>query len=279
VAIIAMAIAIALVGNWVRVLILVLVAHYSEMENALVHNHGFFGWAVYGVFLIGFFIASTALVNRSPQIAEPALESAEIEPVKKRSMGHRVQLLSITLITVALVATPLWGRYQSSVSILQGELNVNFSGFDFVEFAADANVWLADYEGYDSAQYTNTIVGGREYELTLLTYKEQRQGRELIYYQNTLAHERFLDSQLPVTVGENQVLNQSLVKTPEVSRLVWWGYRVAGSYTDAALMAKILQLPALLKGDPFASLVTLSTECGSANCVELLEDLNQQGKH
>jgi len=173
----------------------------------------------------------------------------------------------------------LWGRYQSSASVLQSDLNIAFSGFNFVNITPRSNVWLADYKGYDSAQSTNVIAGGRQYELTLLTYLEQRQGKELIYYRNILADERFIDSQLPVTLGERQVLNQSIVKAPEGGRLVWWGYRVAGYYTDSAIMAKLLQLPALLKGDPVASLITLSTKCGSVNCVKLLEELNQQSEH
>jgi len=276
--IIAIAIAIALVGNWVRVFILVLVGHYSEMQNDLVYNHGFFGWGVYCVFLIGFFVVSTALVNNSPQVAEPALE-AESEPEKKQGMVNRVQLLSITLVTAVLIAAPLWGRYQTSASVLQSDLNVSFSGFSFVDITPESNVWLAGYKGYDSAQSTNVITSGRQYELTLLTYLEQRQGKELIYYRNVLADERFIDSQSPVVLREGQALNQAIVKTPGDGRIVWWGYRVAGYYTASPLMAKALQLPALLRGGSVASLVTLSTECGSVNCVKLLEDLNQQGEH
>jgi exosortase len=47
----AVAAALALVMNWIRIYILILVGYYSEMQNALVNDHEFFGWVLFGVII------------------------------------------------------------------------------------------------------------------------------------------------------------------------------------------------------------------------------------
>lgn len=39
----------ALIMNWVRIYILILVGYYSEMQNSLVQDHELFGWILFGV--------------------------------------------------------------------------------------------------------------------------------------------------------------------------------------------------------------------------------------
>jgi exosortase len=45
-------IAAALLGNWLRVTLLVAVAHYTELQSPLLESHNSFGWVLFGVLLI-----------------------------------------------------------------------------------------------------------------------------------------------------------------------------------------------------------------------------------
>ena len=45
----------ALITNWLRITILILVGHYTEMQSSLMHDHNSFGWYLYIPFMIGLF--------------------------------------------------------------------------------------------------------------------------------------------------------------------------------------------------------------------------------
>ena len=53
---IAVALALALITNWVRVYTLIIVGQYSDMQHYLITtDHYMYGWVLYGVAMIVFF--------------------------------------------------------------------------------------------------------------------------------------------------------------------------------------------------------------------------------
>lgn len=46
------AVALALLANWIRIYILILIGYYSQMENSLVQDHELFGWLLFGAFML-----------------------------------------------------------------------------------------------------------------------------------------------------------------------------------------------------------------------------------
>lgn len=269
--IILLAIVIALVGNWTRVFLLVLVGHYSEMQHSLIHDHGFFGWLVFGCFLVGFFVVASILVKRTPD-SEQSNGSLSSEDAKHRSLKNeknsRSVIVSITLVTIALIAVPLWARTISSAVPQDRIGEISIPGFKVASANARSGFWLPKYEGFDEIVFASARTSQSDYELAVITYRQQRQGKELIYYKNKLADEHFV-RQLPVlTLDSGFSFNHSLVTTAKGSRLVWWGYKVGSNYTTSPLVAKALQLPALLSGKPEASLIALSMVCTSVQCAD-----------
>ena len=112
-----------------------------------------------------------------------------------------------------------------------------------------------------------------------MTYRQQTQGKELVYYENKLADERFVKHLPKLTIDSGLSFNQSIAKAATGTRLVWWGYKVGEYYTMSPLLAKALQLPALLAGKPEASLIALSTACTSIGCVDELSPTNIDDIH
>src|SRR5690606_29274982 len=52
-----------------------------------------------------------------------------------------------------------------------------------------APVWQPRYEGYDRAQHFRVDARGHALDLSVYTWLEQAQGREMIYYRNEIAAE------------------------------------------------------------------------------------------
>ena len=42
----------ALVGNWIRIIMIVLIGYITDMQSSLVHDHATFGWIIFAVLLV-----------------------------------------------------------------------------------------------------------------------------------------------------------------------------------------------------------------------------------
>ena len=275
-AILVLAIVVAVIGNWARVFALVLIGHYTEMQSSLVYNHGTFGWLMYGGFLIVFFLIARRFEQVGPQPVVAATKSGETTTEMHSGPSVRAGIAA----TLLVIALPVWAQWQASqVQEFNQELLAPLSGHDAIVMDSGVGFWLADYSDYEHVSYRKAGIPGRNYELTILTYLNQSQGRELIYYKNRLAEESRLMKMPPLLLESGIKFNQSIVTTNKGKRIVWWSYWVGNNLTTSKVMAKVLQLPALLSGNSQASLVTISTPCRSMRCKDELAGLSAQQGH
>jgi hypothetical protein len=131
--------------------------------------------------------------------------------------------------------------------------------------------WQPNFQFFDRADHWLIDSDGHRFSLSVLTYLQQRQGKEMIYWSNAIAaeHDR-LGQETIESAGLR--FNRSLVRDRGQSRLVWWLYRM-GPYTATRdETGKLLQLAALLRGEPSTALVALSLLCASPLCQHELAD-------
>ena len=240
----------AVLANWVRVLLLVLIAHQSEMQSSLVHDHGFFGWVVFALFLIPCFLLVGKLERRFKRSTVDSGGAPVIAP-SFTAIGAAL------LLPLVVAIFPFWGSQLSAqqpqdVYRLEGNHN-------------SASFWTPQYDNYDIDERRRFNAAGVSYELSILTYMAQSQGKELIYYQHRLGHETNVVTQ-PAQQLNGVMVNVALVKVAGRWRKVWWGYQIGDWFTDSALAAKLLQIPATLTGKPQASLITVSAMCKTSRC-------------
>lgn len=263
--------AIGIVDNWIRVFVLIAIAHYSDMRSTLVHDHIGFGWALFAVSLVPFFLIARALERGEP-VAVAAADSAAPQP----SNGGGAALAAAFVALVAFGLATYAGRLErETVSAVQ-------------QFAPPPGAlettrgWLPAYSGYDLAQTWRLSTAQRVYDLTVLLYREQRHGKKLIYYANRLADPARVRYATKTTLASGQVVNLTVIDAvaeggiaasgAATSRAVWWYYRIDGMATASALQAKWLQLRATLKGDSSAALVTFSVPCRDRDCATDVQD-------
>lgn len=258
----AAAAAIGLLDNWIRVIALILIAHYSHMQNALVYSHAAFGWWIYVVSLVPFFWIARRLEYRSDAHPTDTLVKAEAAPIP---LWHLLAMLAAVALcqfgTTALAARS--GRVQQ-MQIVGSARTIE------PEFTPH-------YHGYDRRQTWELVSNGARYELSAFIYKRQQENKKLIYYDNVIA----TDAQLE-TVG-NMRLNGHAINFAVVNaaprRVVWWYYWIDGAITTSPLRAKLYQIKAALFGDPSAALVVLSEGCVSDDCgvnLQRAQDLANQ---
>lgn len=261
------AVAVALVSNWVRVIALVLIGYHTEMRSSLVDDHETFGWVVFGILLIPYL-----LLLRRFDSADSEAAPAEVAGADHRQLWQRLWPAAWLATGVVLIG-PLLLLARDVLPEAEVPLVAALTGAQRTTEPG----WQPDYHGYDRAQHFQAGIGSQQMELSLYTWLEQSQGREMIYYRNRIAPERELLTS-PVTRSiPGLTVNEAMVRSGREQRLVWWYYRTAGYPTADERISKLLQLLGLFNGRVSAELVVLSTRCTDQRCEHARARLNGRG--
>lgn len=238
----------ALIGNWIRVYLLIMIGYYSEMQSSLVHEHGFFGWVTFAILLaIYFFLMewfTRKYANNSPEAETPKL---------KQFTARNYVALALAVFT--LVLFPLYKNVQANKSLVVEEFQVNVPD----GFAVQSNDWFSDkgvsFIGSDfNAVYLKPLSQSAT-TLFVSSYMNQAQGKELIYFANTVGNE--LEN---VTVVSGELGPVNIAQKRKTGGYVLWVFKVAEDTATGDLQTKLLQLKHSLKGVPSSALV-LHIDC------------------
>ncbi|MDB6063066.1 MAG: hypothetical protein JWM78_3169 [Verrucomicrobiaceae bacterium] len=253
-----LAVMLGLIDNWIRVVAIVLVGHFSHMQSALVYHHGNFGWIVFAISLVPFFMAVRWLDHGD--YVKPVDISISSSPALS---AHTASYAAIAAAGgIALLALTLFiAQRERSATVLIAPAQA---------IPAQA-MWLPQYEGYDQQQHWRVSVDAASFDISVLTYLHQTDTKKLIYFSNRIADEQHTLSVATVAVSDSLRINQTVIDAGG-PRMVWWFYLIDSHVVTGGLAAKWHQLMELLRGNAGASLVTISTRCTSSSCSEFLSD-------
>lgn len=242
----------AIVGNWIRVTALILIAYSSQMKSALVYDHGMFGWWIFAA-VFGLYLVVISRLREGGGFIRP-------RSVPEDNQSKVSFLMFIVMLALLLWTIPFFARSQSQMSPDSPPLQN--SRFQAADPQAQA-LFPHGYSGFDAADYYQTAFQGRRWVIARLVYLEQKQGKEMIGGSNRLTDLHFekLDSDL---------LEASNIASAVVSdrqpELWLWQYMIGPYATTDAFQGKLLQLRALLSGQPGAALWLAKTPCTTADC-------------
>ncbi len=248
------AIAIALVANWVRIVALVAIAYESRMQNPLVAEHEAFGWVIFALFVL------------------PALAFA---PVQRRK----------TLQVVNHSPLSIW-----SLTFLAALLALTSAGFMVMDAREQASpeiqLPVADLQPAPPAslpvalrvpeQMAQEVWRNRSGNLMISLSQIQRQSTDgkVVPY-------------LPPLVD----LNQWYPKTPMVDGIQVWSairggssvaishkYQVGPFLADSYRAAKLLQIPAIYRGQTRFALITMEALCHTPDCARAVTSIRSRWK-
>lgn len=261
--------AIALVGNWVRVYILVLVGYYSNMTHSLMHSHANFGWILFGVCMLPMLyifgrIAQAHSLAESPNSAPKQVEEQKKQPTRQLMVSAFLVCFSLALAPAILY----WGGTKGEPASYQVS---TVNGAKLSQYSALA--WRPAFKGYDALYSWEGPVAGLQAQLQVLLYAQQAQGKELIYYDNLLAPAHNLSNLGGFNSNGNMPLAVAAVNSVDRQRLLIWSYNLGGKYTTSPISAKLLQFLSLFTQQPYAALVVIVFDC-QTDCVHELALLN-----
>ena len=260
----------AIVANWIRIIVIVVVGERTQMQHTIVQDHLTFGWFVFAACLIPLIFIIHRYFN---EVHDDALikKSMDDTQIQQQFAGYANNLhpkstvlaTATIILVVSLLAKWLPTRYQ---------IDYRFSlpaPEQYQLVSADNPVspnWQPISHGASSESYSHFSQGNVNFQVYLANYARQSQGHEMIYLDNKLFNkQRWRQrsfAQLPLAeispLGQVNLL--SLVRSNNRARSIAYWYVVNGQYSANKKVAKLLELRATLIGQPGATLIAVAVD-------------------
>lgn len=271
------ALALALIVNWLRIFVIVLVGYETEMESGLIKNHEFFGWLLFAAALVPFFILANRLARADgADGSERVTEARALYNTESARMPIARGMLAL-LATVGLVALPSTYGAATSATFQPPRLDApaELGEWERVEALSDWQPYLSEPDQVVHAGYAESEGASDPVHLGVGYYAVQEQGKELVHYGTRLAGpepwQRVRTRASPLRDWQTMIIEHRL---RDSRRAVAFSYYVAGHWTKDQLMVKALMVPSALRGRRDGALVTLDTVCGTRSCEAALKRLD-----
>jgi exosortase A len=253
---------IPLIGNGLRVLGIIVLAHYTNNRYGAGADHVVYGWGfniaiLLVLFLIGSFFRDPISDRTSPAAISPGSDSL--------TRTCAVFVASVVLI-FSLPAYSSWHETQTQAADVSGLTNpLIVPGWRSVQPIGD---WAPDYSRM-AARLTLSIVPDGStatvpVDLYIAYYADARTGHELTAHIDhlwnaktmTLLMSRRVGAQLQ---GRSLQMQEMIVTSPVARRVIWSTYWIDGRFTASSFETKLLQVPAALSGHEGQAIVAVST--------------------
>ena len=250
----------SMVGNWVRVSALILIAYYSEMNSSLVTEHGLFGWAIFCVFYLGFLVWAHRLKARQLKASSASTYKASGSDVPA-AVSLLTQVVTGAIVLVVIAGTPWLAqqRWQTSWSFPE-----QWSAT--VPAQQSTPGWQPDFHHYDLQANLRVDHSGLALTLGQRVYLDQAQGKELVGYGNRIAPATQIEQRDNRRLESGRVVQVLELNDRGEHRLVVWTYQLGQATAVSELAAKYQQLVQWIKGRAVTALFYVQTPCAQAGC-------------
>lgn len=282
----------AIIGNWIRVTMLIVIGEVSAMESGLLEDHLWQGWLIFTVLMIPtYFVAGwierrdrVRYAGRAPQNEAARATTADTDPsgvdlnpkiegVRPAGADRGGRNRRAVLAGFAAIVGPMTYMVVGAVprsAALDRDVEALHTVSPWVARsipAAELN-WLPGYRGVDERVAWTLSAGDVALEGARHYYRDQSFGEELIQYGNTIAADSLIYSDRMVgPVGpERRLAREAVVVDRGGARVVWYWYRVGGYETAFGVKAKLLEIVSFFRRSPAAELVTLTGPCEGDDC-------------
>lgn len=254
----AVALAVAIVANWIRVIVVIVVGHHTEMEHFLIADHYYFGWVVFAVMMV-----PVLLLGRRLELVVPPREPAGDSP--RLSLAPHRGMRTLPLVGVLAVVAPglAWPAIAARAAAAAGSpvLPVVVGHWQAVGDASPD--WQPHQVGAAVEQglrYTGPLA---DIDAWLFYYPRQTMERKLGAYGSSMARP---EDGLLVDEGRGEL--RLVSRDTGQGRLIRYRYVVAGHVTRSSAGARYYQLVGNLRAQPEAVALVVSARCAEQDCRE-----------
>jgi EpsI family protein len=262
----------AMVSNWIRIIALIQIGHVTHMQHDLITgSHANFGWYLYGVFLLPVLWLAGRLGRRDSAGSLSPTSSGRTSIAKS---GH---FIAAALILSTILAGPALLNGDSSEMPAQPTTHgsIGLAGWQ----AAAPGSWQPAFQSPSFLAFDGFAAPeGPQVDVYVAYYQRPAREARLLSRRNQLhpGWQVVRSGERLVASGETEwsVAVRELAMGNE-RRLAWYWYMVGGRQASGKLKAKLLEIPAYLRGRRDGAVFAASASC-SPDCVaaeEVIENL------
>lgn len=254
----------AFLSNVIRIYIVVLSGHYTNMTHSLLHDHIWLGWVVFFISFVCLFY----LWNKfSPRYAYSKHTNQSDDTIQQAGF-IKTTIVTGMLVLFAAVGPLIKSVYNVSIEQAEGAKQTIELVLEGWESNQDRGLWQPAWVSADADNYFSFRDGeGRRLDLYLAYYSVQAQGKEVINSRNRKYDEKQwtrlqlrrkdieLESKGLLPVIEELIQNGSGKK-----RVIWTWYYIGGNVVADALKAKLVALTGIFSGRSDATAILVSAE-------------------
>lgn len=258
---------IAFLSNSVRIYIVVLSGHYTNMTHSLLEDHIWLGWAVFGIFFM-IYLIFLGRIDMDNQTGGSVVKNPIRANYSNLNSTSQAKIISISVLLLIASSTgpllfPLYANPDSDMDIKSIDLNSTIQGWNRT---TTTQSWRPNWQQSDFDLFTSYSNKSGNVDLFIGTFVKQSQGKELISDLNvpydtnnwelveTRAIDILLDNGKTYTVAESIVSNQYLQK-----RIIWNWYYIDDKLTHEKLTAKLLGIVNSLSGQKSETVFIISS--------------------
>jgi EpsI family protein len=257
----------AFVSNVIRIYIVVLAGHYTNMKHALLDDHIWLGWVVFLICFSGLFYV-WGIVDRKSTESEDSHNDGNVQHKKFQGKPAKSMLVIGVLLVSATVGPAVnyaIGAITASRSVEVSQLNFSFDQWKDMEYMS---TWGPLWQSADIELYKKLAKeDGKKVEIYLAGYGKQQQGKEIINSKN-----RRFDSglwkkkgsakrTLEIDPSKKIVVKEDVIQSGSgEKRVVWSWYYVGGRETVSDLKAKLYGILGVFQGRTDATAILISSK-------------------
>jgi len=263
VSLLALAAVLAVASNWVRVYTIVVAGHLTNMQHYLVRvDHYYFGWALFVLPMLAFFWLAGRIPVQGESAKIATASSPQPTPMCPMLFGAALAVVAAACGPILGAASPLEAAPSLSGSLLPG-LGEQWSGP-----YPSVGAWNPVYPGSDERQLGDYRRDGQVVSAFVARYREQRQAKELIGYDNSVIgglREEVMEA-TTVDSPHGRFNRLRLGGNGGGSSIVLYYYKIGARRMTAPLAAQVQYGLSSVLAAPDSRIVAVYARCG-ADCV------------
>lgn len=233
----AMAAALAMFANWIRVAVIIVAGYLTDMQHSLLNDHYYFGWLLFAVTMAIFFVLARYLPPARRASSER--EAGAAEPLSKTRIAGGVTAAIATLsIGPAWAAlAPIGSEPQAAWTSLPEQVGEwQRTG------AVDAHGWRPNYPSADWQDRTEYRAAQGSLSAFVAGYFVQHQDKELIGFGNSISgnEERYVSATGESRLIDGLAVNEMLLSHASDRALLLYYYQIGTVATNKAFTAQLL---------------------------------------
>ncbi|MCC5888532.1 MAG: EpsI family protein [Gammaproteobacteria bacterium] len=261
----------AAVSNWIRIYILIRIGEATAMQHPLIADHDAFGWVVFGIMM-----APVLLIARWLQTREGPWPAAVARVPGSIQRASAMAFLLTGAAAALILLGPAALRSDVSPPEVPARIGLGAAAPAGWSELDTAGGWRPQFlRPHVETQASFARSAAAEVDVYLVRYQGAGGDSKLISRRNSLSS----DWNVAATRGVTAEMGGSTVRLHEMEltaggerRVVWSWYIIGGVATHDQIRAKLLEVPAALRGRREGAQLAVSSTCdlGCEGARELL---------